>query len=155
MRFTILLFAFTLIYCSKNEYSSPYGYDNIRMYEYNKKPWDNDAMYNKIYNSSNLSNDDKKLYYQIEKLNFNLKESFKSNLKVDSVFFKTKYREYRHKPNCPAGYNRILLLFKKSELKYAVKFSEYCDQCFLINFTTNKIHFLKIGYKDFLKLTKK
>lgn len=92
MRFTILLFAFTLICCSKNEYSSPYGYDNIRMYEYNKKPWDNDAMYNKIYNSGNLSNDDKKLYYRIEKLNFNFKESFKSNLKIDSVFLKQNIR---------------------------------------------------------------
>lgn len=138
------------IACNK-EYTSPYGYDYIKVYKYNKEPWDSDAEKNKIY-ITELSDQDSILYPKIGTLNFTLIDSLKPSWKTDSLFFKGKYEEYSPRPNCPAGNNHILLFYKGSDLKYVAKFSIYCDECFLINHTTRETHYIKVGYDKIMKL---
>lgn len=151
MKYIILLFILIMSSCQKSQYSSPYGYNVIRLYEYNGKSWDDEAADNMIYKSQ-LS--DNNLYSEIEKLNYSFKESFKPCMKLDSILFKEKYEEYMPEPRCPAGYNHVLLLYDGSKLKYAVKFNEYCSACFLMNSDANKLYYLKFGYEDFMKLMK-
>lgn len=154
LRSMITLFVvFCLLVSCNKEYSSSYGYDHIKVYEYNKKPWGSDASKNKLY-LSEVSVQDRILYPKIGKLNFTLIDSLKPSQKIDSILFKGKYEEYFPRPNCPAGNNHILLFYKEDILKYVAKFSDYCDECFLINHSTGQRHYMKLGYNDFMKQVK-
>lgn len=148
----ISLFAglYFLVSCSR-EYSGSYGYDHIKVYQYTKEPWDSDASKNKLY-LSELSDQDSILYPKIENLNFTLIDSLKPSRKIDSLFFKGKYEKYLPRPNCPAGNNHIVLFYKGSVLQYVAKFSVYCDECFLINYTTHQRYYMKIGYDEIMEL---
>lgn len=141
-----------LVSCNK-EYSSSYGYDHIKEYKYNKKSGDSDTWKNKLHQST-LSDQDSILYPKIEKLNFTLIDSLKPSHKIDSILFKARYDVYFPRPNCPAGNKHILLFYHGSVLKYVAKFNNYCDECFLINYTTRQSSYIQIGYKDFMKLVK-
>ena len=88
MKNYLLLFMLILVSCNKS-YNSPYGYNIIKLYEYNGKPWDNNATHNKIYNSHGS---DISLYSKIEKLNYGLKKSFMTNQKIDSLLFRGNMR---------------------------------------------------------------
>ena len=147
MKVYFVLLTIILVSCSKH-YKSPYGYDIIKLYKYNGKPWDTDASNNKLYNSYNS---EKALYFKIRELNYSLKESFKANAEIDSILFTKNHEKYRPRPKCPVGFNHILLLYKDSKLKYIVKFNEYCEECFLID-SKNDFYYLKMGYDDFIKL---
>lgn len=152
MKPILLLFLFLLIACN-GKYVSPYGYDQIKEYEYTEEPWDMDAMTNVLY-STWMSDRDSILYSEIEKHKFIQKGNIPPGPKLDSILFKGKYEYYIAQPTCPAGYNRILLLSEDEQLKYVVKFSAYCDKCFLIDYRSKKTSYLKIGYEDFMKLMK-
>ncbi|MFS4429336.1 hypothetical protein [Chryseobacterium sp. S90] len=149
-KLVILLFFFS---CCKKEYLSSYQYDHVEVYEYNKKPWDDAASGNKIY-MSRLSKYDNSLYSKIQKMDYSFKESMKPSLKIDSLIFKNKYDYYLPEPTCPAGYNHVLLFYDNMNLKYILKFSEYCNECFLINHMTRKSYYLKIGYEEFMNTLK-
>jgi len=150
MKTYFLLIILILLSCNQSN-KSPKGYNIVKLYEYNGKPWDTDANTNKLYTDYHS---DRSLYFKIEELNYSLKSSFTTNPKIDSILFRANYQKYRPRPQCPIGFDRILLLKEDSKIKYMVKFNEYCGECFLIDYQTNDINYLKVGYDDFLKTLK-
>lgn len=150
-KFIVVLLLFS---CCKKEYLSSYGYNHIKVYEYNKSPWDDGSSDNKLY-MARLSKYDHILYSKIERMNYSFKESLNPSLKIDSLLFRNGYEDFLPEPTCPAGYNHILLFYDDMNLKYIVKFSEYCNECFLINHTAHKSYYLKIGYQQFMRIVKR
>ncbi|GAE64423.1 hypothetical protein SAMN05421692_0559 [Chryseobacterium indologenes] len=150
MKAYFFLIPLILLSCNQS-YKSPNGYNVIELYEYNGQPWNADASNNKLYRDYRS---DGILYFKMAKLNYSLKRSIIANSTIDSIFFRTSYQKYRPRPQCPIGFNRILLLKSHSTIKYVIKFNDYCEECFVINYQTNNINYLKIGYDDFAEILK-
>lgn len=148
MKIYCLLTISILLSCSKS-YKSPQGYNDIKMYEYIGKPWDDDATDNLIYSSRYTESS---LYTKIEKLNYKYKSNLTVNQRVDSALFRKNYNKYVLSPHCPIGYKNVLLLYHNNTLKYVVKFNEFCEEGFLINLSTKDVYYLDLGYNEFMKL---